>query len=188
MDLSPRTHCLLSSRTMVRIHPGALKQNQSGTDPLIANLGKEAKLTDILIDEVLDDLEADPSLAIAESKKELKSLAKDGYNLIYLKPRGDLYVDGYGSNKGFGKQTDGGLIANLPHNSIGSKDISHEGPQRLDAFPLLELMTGSPTLARRAGGEAIGVASTESSSSTSLNATALFISSRAAPSSFLLNW
>ena len=90
MDLSPRTHCLLSSRTMVRIHPGALKQNQSGTDPLIANLGKEAKLTDILINEVLDDLEADPSLAIAESKKELKSLAKDGYNLIHFKPKGDL--------------------------------------------------------------------------------------------------
>ena len=92
------------------------------TDSLIANLGKKTELTDALIDDVLDDLEADPSLAIAESKKELKSLAKDDYDLIYFEPKGDLYVDGNGSNKGFGKQTDGGLIADLPNNSTLSED------------------------------------------------------------------
>ena len=92
------------------------------TDPLIANLGKKTELTDTLIDEVLDDLEADPSLAIAESKKELKSLAKDDYDLIYFEPKGDLYVDGNGSNKGFGNKADGGLIADLPNNSSLSED------------------------------------------------------------------
>ena len=75
-----------------------------------------------MIDEVLDDLEADPSLAIAESKKELKSLAKDDYDLIYFEPKGDLYVDGNGSNKGFGNKADGGLIADLPNNSSLSED------------------------------------------------------------------
>lgn len=59
-------------------------------------------------------------------------------------------------------------------------------PQSLDVFQLLELMTGSPTLTRGAGDEAIGDASTESSSSTSLNTTASFISSRADPSSFFI--
>ena len=54
--------------------------------------------------------------------KELKSLAKDDYDLIYFEPKGDLYVDGNGSNKGFGKQTDGGLIADLPNNSALSED------------------------------------------------------------------
>ena len=45
------------------------------TDPLLANLGKNTELTDALIDDVLGDLEADPSLAMSESKKELTSLA-----------------------------------------------------------------------------------------------------------------
>ena len=45
------------------------------TDPLLANLGKNTELTDALIDDVLDELEADPSLAMSESKKQLTSLA-----------------------------------------------------------------------------------------------------------------
>ena len=40
-----------------------------GSDPLIANLGKSTELTATLIDEVVEDLESDPTLAIAESKK-----------------------------------------------------------------------------------------------------------------------
>ena len=93
-----------------------------GDDPLIANVGKKTELTDALIDDVIDDLEADPSLAVAESRKELKRLAKDDYDLIYFEPKGDLYVDGNGANKGFGKKADGGLIADLPNNSTLSDD------------------------------------------------------------------
>ena len=46
-----------------------------GADLLLANLGKNTELTDALIDDVLDELEADPSLAISKSKMELTSLA-----------------------------------------------------------------------------------------------------------------
>ena len=54
---------------------------------------------------------ADPSLAIAESKKELKSLAKKNYDLINFEPKGDLlYVDSNVESKGFGNKSDGGMI------------------------------------------------------------------------------
>ena len=71
-----------------------------------------------MIDDVLDEFEAEPSLAIAESKKELKSLAKEDYDLIYLEPKGDLYVDGNGDSKGFGNKSEGGIIADLPNDTI----------------------------------------------------------------------
>ena len=88
------------------------------TDPLLANLGKNTEFTDALIDDVLDDLEAEPSLAIAESKKELKNLAKEDYDLICFEPKGDLYVDGNGDSKGFGNKSEGGMIADLPNDTI----------------------------------------------------------------------
>ena len=44
-------------------------------DPLLANLGINIELADALIDDVLDELEANPSLAISESIKELISSA-----------------------------------------------------------------------------------------------------------------
>lgn len=91
---------------------------EKDADPLLADLGKDTELTDALIDDVLDELEADPSLAIAESKKELKSLAKEDYDLIYFEPKGDLYVDGNGDSKGFGKKSEGRMIADLPNNTI----------------------------------------------------------------------
>ena len=87
-------------------------------DPLLANLGKNTELTDALIDDVINELEADPSLAIAESKKELKSLAKEDYDLIYFEPKGDLYVDGNGDSKGFGNKSEGGMIADLPNDTV----------------------------------------------------------------------
>ena len=93
-----------------------------GDDPLIADIGRKTELTDQLIDDVLDDLEADPSLAVADTRKELRSLAKDDYDLIYFEPKGDLYVDGNGAKKGFGKKADGGIIADLPNNSALSDD------------------------------------------------------------------
>ena len=93
-----------------------------GSDPLIANLGKSTELTATLIDEVVEDLESDPTLAIADSKKELKQLAKEDHELIYFEPKGELYVDGNGSDKGFGGKSDGGLIAELPDNTILSEE------------------------------------------------------------------
>ena len=75
-----------------------------------------------MIDEVVEDLESEPTLAIAESKKELKELAKDDHELIYFEPKGELYVDGNDSDKGFGGKSDGGLIAELPNNTILSEE------------------------------------------------------------------
>ena len=95
---------------------------EKGTDPLIASLGKSTELTDKLVDQVIEDLEADPTLAIADSKKELKQLAKEDYEMIYLEPKGELYVDGNGSDKGFGRKSDGGLIAELPDNTPLSEE------------------------------------------------------------------
>ena len=55
----------------------------------------------VIADEVVDDLTEDPTLAIADTKKDLKQLLKDGYDLLYSEPKGDLYVDGNGDSKGF---------------------------------------------------------------------------------------
>ena len=66
----------------------------------------------------LDELEADPSLAISESIKDLKSLAKKDYDLISFEPKGELYIDGNGESKGFGKKSKGGVIAGLSNKTI----------------------------------------------------------------------
>ena len=47
-----------------------------------------------------------------------KQLSKDGYDLLYFEPKGDLYVDGNGDSKGFGKKSEGGMIADLPNDTI----------------------------------------------------------------------
>ena len=75
----------------------------------------------IIADEVVDDLTEDPTLAIADTKKDLKQLSKDGYDLLYFEPKGDLYVDGNGDSKGFGKKSEGGMIADLPNDTILSE-------------------------------------------------------------------
>ena len=72
----------------------------------------------VIADEVVGDLTEDPTLAIADTKKELKQLSKDGYDLLYFEPKGDLYVDGNGDSKGFGKKSEGGMIADLPNETI----------------------------------------------------------------------
>ena len=72
----------------------------------------------VIADEVVGDLTEDPTLAIADTKKELKQLSKDGYDLLYFEPSGDLYVDGNGDSKGFGKKSEGGMIADLPNETI----------------------------------------------------------------------
>ena len=72
----------------------------------------------VIADEVIGDLTEDPTLAVADTKKDLKQLSKDGYDLLYFEPKGDLYVDGNGDSKGFGKKSEGGMIADLPNDTI----------------------------------------------------------------------
>ena len=72
----------------------------------------------VIADEVVGDLAEDPTLAVADTKKDLKQLSKDGYDLLYFEPKGDLYVDGNGDSKGFGKKSEGGMIADLPNDTI----------------------------------------------------------------------
>ena len=76
----------------------------------------------VVADEVVGDPQEDPTLAVADTKKELKQLAKDGYDLLYLEPKGDLFVDGNGDAKGFGKKKVGGQIADLPKETILTED------------------------------------------------------------------
>ena len=69
----------------------------------------------VISDEVVGDLAENPTLAIVDTKKDLKQLSKDGYDLLYFEPKGDLYVDGNGDSKGFGKKSEGGMIADFPN-------------------------------------------------------------------------
>ena len=72
----------------------------------------------VIADEVVGDLAEDPTLAIADTKKDLKQLSKDGYDLLYFEPKGNLYVDDNGDSKGFGKKSEGGMIADLPNATV----------------------------------------------------------------------
>ena len=72
----------------------------------------------VIADEVFGGLTKDPTLAIAYTMKQLKDLSKEGYDLIYFEPKGDLYVDGNGDSRGFGKKSEGGMIADLPRDTI----------------------------------------------------------------------
>ena len=72
----------------------------------------------VIADNVVDDLTEDPTLAIADTKKDLKQLSKEGYDLVYFEDKGHLYVDGNGDSKGFGKKSEGGIIADLPNDII----------------------------------------------------------------------
>ena len=72
----------------------------------------------VIADEVVSDLTEDPTLAVADTKEDLKQLSKDCYDLLYFEPKGDLYVDGNGDSKGFGKKSEGGMIADLPNDSV----------------------------------------------------------------------
>ena len=103
---------------------GAEKGFVEYPDPVVATVGESTELTDELIGAVVEDLEAGPSLAVAENKKELKSLAKENHDIIYFEPKGEIFIDGNGDSPGFGKKTEGGLIANLPdETSLTESDV-----------------------------------------------------------------
>ena len=72
----------------------------------------------VIADELVGELTEEPTLAVADTKNNLKQLSKDGYDLLYFEPKGDLYVDGNGDSKGFGKKSEGGIIADLPKDTI----------------------------------------------------------------------
>ena len=80
----------------------------------------DAKEGDAIIinNEIIGGLAEDPALAIASTKKVLKQLSREGYELIYFEPKGDLYLDGNGDSKGFGKKSEGGMIVDLPSDTV----------------------------------------------------------------------
>ena len=50
---------------------------------------------------------------VAETRKELKTASRLGYDLIYFEPKGFLYHDGNGLQKNWGSKNDGGLFAKI---------------------------------------------------------------------------
>jgi hypothetical protein len=87
-------------------------------------LSKPGAFTIVITEGVVGDLAEDPTMAIADTKKDLRELSKDGYDLLYFEPKGYLYVDGNGDSKGFGKKSEGGMIADLPNEtSLTENDV-----------------------------------------------------------------
>ena len=72
----------------------------------------------IVIAEDVIDYTTDPSVGIASNKRNLKQLSKEGYDLLYLESKGNLYVDGNGYAKGFGNKYIGGMIVDLPNETV----------------------------------------------------------------------
>ena len=52
----------------------------------------------VIAEEAAGDLQGDPSLGIADTKNDLKQLSKEGHDLLYFEPKGDLYVNGNGDS------------------------------------------------------------------------------------------
>jgi len=77
---------------------------------------KRSEKDRILIDPIISDsLAANSELSFAstKSKKSLKQLAQKDYDFIYFEKKGQLFLDGNGTAKGFGETEEGGLLAIL---------------------------------------------------------------------------
>ena len=103
------------------------KKNKADTiTDFDASEGDSIIIAEKVFDEVFADKREDHdrtlTLCIAKNKKDLKRLSKVGYNLVYFQQKGELYIDGNGKSKGFGKLTEGGLIANLGGNAVINSD------------------------------------------------------------------
>ena len=72
----------------------------------------------IVIAEDVINYPVEPSVGIASNKRNLKQLSKEGYDLLYLESKGNLYVDGNGYAKGFGNKYIGGMIVDLPNETV----------------------------------------------------------------------
>ena len=55
----------------------------------------------------------DKSLGVAKSKRALKRFGKQSYDFVYFEPKGKLFFNGNGSDKGWGDPNEGGLFAIL---------------------------------------------------------------------------
>ena len=70
----------------------------------------------ILIDPIISDslsANSEPSFTSTKAKKSLKQLAKKDYDFIYFEKKGQLFLNGNGTAKGFGETEEGGLLAIL---------------------------------------------------------------------------
>ena len=78
----------------------------------------------LVIGEALLDADSNYDLAIAESKRDLKQLSREDFDLVYFEPKGDLYLDGNDGGKGFGGKQSGGLLVDLPNETaLSSEDV-----------------------------------------------------------------
>ncbi|MED5384702.1 MAG: hypothetical protein VX481_09165, partial [Cyanobacteriota bacterium] len=80
----------------------------------------------VLDNEAYDAIEDDIEVAVTDTKKELKSAAKDDASIIYDQGKGKLFYDANGDKKGFGN--DGGQILKLK----GSPELDEEDFSYLD--------------------------------------------------------
>ena len=82
----------------------------------------------ILIDPIISNsLTANSKLSFAstKSKKGLKQLALKDYDLIYFEKKGQLFLNGNGTGKGYGDSDEGGLLAILKGKpSLKATDIA----------------------------------------------------------------
>ena len=103
-----------------------LVDKQSDADPLIGNLGRKQNLTNqslgSLVEELKEEQSSEPEITISTNKKEFIEAKKEGVDLVYYEPKGDLYVDGNGAKGGFGNSNQGGIIADLPKNTPLTED------------------------------------------------------------------
>ena len=53
----------------------------------------------------------DFSFTSVETKKKLRRISKKDYDFVYFEKRGRLYFDGNGSDKNWGSENEGGLVA-----------------------------------------------------------------------------
>lgn len=100
--------------------------SKKNADQVLGFKGSESDR--ILIDPIISSsLTANSGLSFAstKSKKGLKQLALKDYDLIYFEKKGQLFLNGNGTGKGYGDSDEGGLLAILKGKpSLKATDIA----------------------------------------------------------------
>ena len=100
--------------------------SKKNADQVLGFKGSESDR--ILIDPIISSsLTANSKLSFAstKSKKGLKQLALKDYDLIYFEKKGQLFLNGNGTGKGYGDSDEGGLLAILKGKpSLKATDIA----------------------------------------------------------------
>lgn len=100
--------------------------SKKNADQVLGFKGSESDR--ILIDPIISNsLTANSKLSFAstKSKKGLKQLALKDYDLIYFEKKGQLFLNGNGTGKGYGDSDEGGLLAILKGKpSLKATDIA----------------------------------------------------------------